>query len=349
MTRSRPGSVTPPTVGLGGELTARKQRSLWSDAWRRLRRNKLAVIGLVIVVTFSLIALFAPLIAPYGQAEVVDFRLAQLSRPPGPGRWGLTPTAATCSVGCSMARKCRWSSAFWRRRSCSLIGVPSALFAGYFGGATDNVLMRLVDVIYAIPQLLMVLLFVNWWGPGCSISSSRSVWSDGSPKHGWCAGNFCRCGSRSTSARRRSRGRRAHIIRKHMLPNSLTPIIVALTFGIPTAIFTEAALSFVGVGIRPPQASWGQMVAEGSNPGYISPIRTCSLPGPGDRADDAGFTFLGDGLRDALDPKGHRGLMTTISGQMCASRNAGRAELCRRRQSSRPISARLNSEAKGGQ
>jgi oligopeptide transport system permease protein len=100
----------------------------------------------------------------------------------------------------------------------------------------------------------------------------------------------------------------SYIIRKHMLPKSFTPIIVALTFGIPTAIFTEAALSFVGVGIRPPRASWGQMVAEGSNPGYIEtdphmllfPVLAIGLT-------MLGFSFLGDGLRDALDPKGSRG------------------------------------------
>src|SRR5918993_5756242 len=74
-----PGQRDTPTVGLGGELTARKQRSLWTDAWRRLRRNKLAVVGLFIVATFSLIAIFAPVIAPYGQAEVVDFRLPRFS------------------------------------------------------------------------------------------------------------------------------------------------------------------------------------------------------------------------------------------------------------------------------
>jgi len=103
-------------------------------------------------------------------------------------------------------------------------------------------------------------------------------------------------------------GNGGYIIRKHMLPNSLTPIIVALTFGIPTAIFTEAALSFIGVGIRPPQASWGQMVADGARPGYIVtdphmllfPVLAIGLT-------MLGFSFLGDGLRDALDPKGSRG------------------------------------------
>ena len=157
-----------------------------------------------------------------------------------------------------------------------LIGVPIGAISGYFGGATDNVLMRLVDVIYAIPQLLMVLLFVNWWGPGLLniflaiglvgwVTEARLV-----------RGQFLSLREQEyVSAAQVAGGNGSYIIRKHMLPNSLTPIIVALTFGIPTAIFTEAALSFVGVGIRPPQASWGQMVAEGSNPGTSRPIRTC--------------------------------------------------------------------------
>ena len=190
-----------------------------------------------------------------------------------------------------------------------LIGVPLGAISGYFGGRTDNVLMRLVDVIYAIPQLLMVLLFVNWWGPGLFniflaiglvgwVTEARLV-----------RGQFLSLREQEyVSAARVSGAGGGYIIRKHMLPNSLTPIIVALTFGIPTAIFTEAALSFVGVGIRPPQASWGQMVAEGSKPGYISsdphmllfPVLAIGLT-------MLGFTFLGDGLRDALDPKGHRG------------------------------------------
>ena len=98
-----------------------------------------------------------------------------------------------------------------------------------------------------------------------------------------------------------------HIINRHLLPNSLTPIIVAVTFGVPTAIFTEAAISFIGVGIRPPQASWGQMVGEASqqiglvqsNPHLLLfPVLAIGMT-------MLGFTFLGDGLRDALDPKGN--------------------------------------------
>ena len=97
-----------------------------------------------------------------------------------------------------------------------------------------------------------------------------------------------------------------YIILRHLLPNSMTPIIVALTFGIPTAIFTEAAISFVGVGIRPPQASWGQMVGIGSQAGYVqSDPHMLLFPVLAIGLTMLGFTFLGDGLRDALDPKGN--------------------------------------------
>jgi oligopeptide transport system permease protein len=303
-----PGQRDTATAGLGGELTARKQRSLWTDAWRRLKRNKLAVVGLILVATFSLIAIFAPVIAPYGQAEVVDFRLARHA-PTWTWPMGLDANGRDMFSRMAYGAQVSLVVGVLAQTIVLLIGVPLGAIAGYFGGATDNVLMRLVDVIYAIPQLLMVLLFVNWWGPGLLniflaiglvgwVTEARLV-----------RGQFLSLREQEyVSAAQVAGASGSYIIRKHMLPNSLTPIIVALTFGIPTAIFTEAALSFVGVGIRPPQASWGQMVAEGSNPGYIEtnphmllfPVLAIGLT-------MLGFSFLGDGLRDALDPKGSRG------------------------------------------
>ena len=302
-----PGQRRTATIGLAGELTAKKQRSLWSDAWRRLKRNKLAVVGLCIVALFSLVAIFAPLIAPYGEAEVVDYRLA---RYPPSWTWPMGLDANGRDMFSRMAYGAQVSLVVGvlAQAIVLLIGVPIGAIAGYFRGTTDNVTMRLVDVVYAIPQLLMVLLFVNWWGPGLRniflaiglvgwVTEARLV-----------RGQFMSLREQEfVSAAQVAGGSGSYIIRKHMLPNSLTPIIVALTFGIPTAIFTEAALSFVGVGIRPPQASWGQMVAEGSNPGYIEtsphmllfPVLAIGLT-------MLGFTFLGDGLRDALDPKGSR-------------------------------------------
>ena len=304
---SAPGQQRSETAVLGGELTAHRQRSLWGDAWRRLIRNKLAIIGLIIVAAFALFALFASVIAPYGQAEVVDYRLARF-HPTWTWPMGLDANGRDIFSRMAYGAQVSLVVGVLAQTIVLLIGVPLGAISGYFGGNTDNILMRLVDVIYAIPQLLMVLLFVNWWGPGLFniflaiglvgwVTEARLV-----------RGQFLSLREQEyVSAARVAGASGGYIIRKHMLPNSLTPIIVALTFGIPTAIFTEAALSFVGVGIRPPQASWGQMVAEGSNPGYIEtdphmllfPVLAIGLT-------MLGFTFLGDGLRDALDPKGHR-------------------------------------------
>ena len=304
----QPGQQRTATTALGGDLTARKQRSLWSDAWRRLRKNKLAVLGLVIVLSFSIIAILAPVIAPYGQAEVVDFRLAR-HHPTWTWPMGLDANGRDIFSRMVYGAQVSLVVGVLAQAIVLLIGIPIGAVSGYFGGMTDNVLMRLVDVIYAIPQLLMVLLFVNWWGPGLLniflaiglvgwVTEARLV-----------RGQFLSLREQEyVQAARVAGADGGYIIRKHMLPNSLTPIIVALTFGIPTAIFTEAALSFVGVGIRPPQASWGQMVADGAKPGYIVtdphmllfPVLAIGLT-------MLGFSFLGDGLRDALDPKGSRG------------------------------------------
>jgi ABC-type dipeptide/oligopeptide/nickel transport system permease subunit len=304
---SVPGQERTPTLGLGGELTARRQRSLWVDAWRRLRRNKLALIGLVIVVTFSLVAVFAPIIAPYGQEEVVDHRLARFS-PSWNWPMGLDANGRDMFSRMVYGAQISLVVGVLAQAIVLMIGIPIGAIAGYFGGATDNTLMRAVDVIYAIPQLLMVLLFVNWWGPGL-----RNIFL-AIGLVGWVTlarlvrGQFLSLREQEyVGAAQVSGGTGSYIIRTHMLPNSLTPVIVALTFGIPTAIFTEASLSFVGVGIRPPQASWGQMVAEGARPGYIeSDPHMLLFPVLAIGLTMLGFSFLGDGLRDALDPRGNR-------------------------------------------
>lgn len=285
-----------------GDLTNRPQRNLWVDAWRRLRKNKLAVIGLTIVTVFIVVAALAPIIAPYGEAEVVDPRLARVHP-----NW-IFPFGIDAN-GRDMFSRVVWGArvslvvGVLSQFIILLIGVPVGAIAGYFGGATDSFLMRCVDVIYAIPQLLLVILLVNWRGPGLTniflaiglvswVTEARLV-----------RGQFLALREQEyVNAARVAGAGSGSVIMRHLLPNSLTPIIVAVTFGIPTAIFTEAALSFIGVGIRPPQASWGQLVGEGSKAGYIQtdphmllfPVLAIGLT-------MLGFTFLGDGLRDAFD------------------------------------------------
>lgn len=310
-----PPSVTELAQGVGGgprlgtfagELTSRKERSLWGDAWRRLIKNKLAVVGLAIVSFFIVVAVLAPVLAPYGPSEVVDPRLARY-----PPSWqfpfGLDANGRDIFSRILYGAQVSLVVGVLTQVIVLLIGVPVGALAGYVGGAVDNTLMRAVDVIYAIPQLLLVLLFVNWWGPGLTnvflalglvgwVTEARLV-----------RGQFLALREQEyVNASRVSGAGGLYIMFRHILPNSLTPIIVALTFGIPTAIFTEAALSYVGVGIMPPQPSWGNMVADGSRPGYIQtdphmllfPVLAIGLT-------MLGFTFLGDGLRDALDPKGN--------------------------------------------
>lgn len=282
------------------EAAPSRQASLWGDAWRRLIRNKLAVIGMVIAATLALTAIFADFIAPYGEAEIVavDLRLATPS-------WHFP-------MGIDQNGRDVFSRVVYGARVSLLvgvaaqlivlaIGVPIGAMAGYFGGTLDTALMRLVDVVYAIPQLLLVLLIVNMRGPGMSnIFLAIGI-------TGWVTmarlvrGQMLIIREQEyVKASRVSGAGPGYIIVRHMLPNSMTPIIVALTFGIPTAIFIEASLSFIGVGIRPPQPSWGQMVGLGQQ--YIRSVQHLMLfPSLAIAMTMLAFTFLGDGLRDALD------------------------------------------------
>jgi ABC-type dipeptide/oligopeptide/nickel transport system permease subunit len=303
---TRAGAAPSPELGAARRLGERRQRGLWGDAWRRLIRNKLAVVGLLIVSTFVLLAALAPVIAPYSQSEVVDVRLARH----GPS-W-------TWPLGLDQNGRDIFSRLLYGARVSLVVGVlaqvlvfaigiPLGAAAGYFGGKVDNTLMRFVDVIYAVPQLLLVMIFLNLFGPGLAnifiaiglvgwVTEARLV-----------RGQFLALREQEyvNAARVAGAGNLA-IMFKHLLPNSLTPLIVSMTFGIPTAIFTEAALSFVGVGIQPPQASWGQMVGEGSQAGYVqSDPHMLLFPVLAIGLTMLGFTFLGDGMRDALDVKGN--------------------------------------------
>lgn len=282
------------------EAAPGRQASLWGDAWRRLIKNKLAVVGMIIAAGLALMAIFAPLIAPYDQDEVISVDLA------------LATPSWYFPMGIDQNGRDVFSRLVYGARVSLLVGVlaqvivlaiavPIGSLSGFFGGRVDNYMMRLVDVVYAIPQLLLVLLIVNLRGPGMSnIFIAIGI-------TGWVTMARLIRGQMLSireleyvKASRVAGAGPGYIIMRHMLPNSMTPIIVALTFGIPIAIFIEAALSFVGVGIRPPQASWGQMVGVGQ--AYILSVQHLMLfPSIMIALTMLAFTFLGDGLRDALD------------------------------------------------
>jgi ABC-type dipeptide/oligopeptide/nickel transport system permease subunit len=255
---------------------------------------------MVIVIMLAIIAIFAPIIAPYGEGEVVhvDLRLSEPS-------WYFP-------MGVDQNGRDVFSRMMYGARVSLLVGVvaqlivlaialPVGSISGFFGGRVDNYLMRVVDVVYAIPQLLLVLLIVNLRGPGMAnifVAIGLTGWVTMARL---IRGQMLSIREQEyVKASRVAGAGPLYIIMRHMLPNSMTPIIVALTFGIPVAIFIEAALSFVGVGIRPPQASWGQMVGVGQQ--YIRSVQHLMLfPSLAIALTMLAFTFLGDGLRDALD------------------------------------------------
>ena len=184
-----------------------------------------------------------------------------------------------------------------------LIGVPIGALSGYLGGRVDVVLTRIIDVMYAFPRLLFVILLMSMLGAGLmNIFIAIGL-------IGWVGiARQTRAQVLALKQKEFVDGARAlgagfgRLLVRHILPNALTPIVVAVTFGIPEAIFTEAALSFIGVGINPPTPSWGQMVGEGQQ--YIrSHWHLCVFPSIAIAVTMLSFNFFGDGVRDALDPK----------------------------------------------
>jgi ABC-type dipeptide/oligopeptide/nickel transport system permease subunit len=187
-----------------------------------------------------------------------------------------------------------------------VIGGTIGLSAGYFGGRVDNALMRFTDIMYAFPDLLFVLIIVAALGPSLVnifVAIGVVYW----------VGLARIVRGQVLSIKEKEFIEAAHaagsaptkIILKHLLPNSLGPVIVVLTFGIPAAIFTEAILDFIGVGIRPPAATWGQMVFEGYAAADAYPSLVL-IPCIALSITMLAFNFIGDGLRDALDPRMRR-------------------------------------------
>ncbi|HEV8677160.1 MAG TPA: ABC transporter permease [Methylomirabilota bacterium] len=296
-------SVAAEAVLLGVRPVAERARSssLWRDAARRLLRNRLAVLGGAVVVVLCLLAIFADVLAPYAYTKTNFGRLTE-------------PPSRDYPMGTDQLGRDMLSRIIYGARVSMLVGlgaqvivvclgVPIGALSGWFGGRVDLYLMRFVDVMYAFPNLLFVILVMSMLGAGLfNIFIAIGL-------TGW-VGIARQTRAQVLAIKEKefvegARGLGAGFVRllgRHVLPNALTPIVVAVTFGIPQAIFTEAALSFIGVGINPPTPSWGQMVGEGQQ--YLRTYwHLCVFPSIAIAVTMLSFTFLGDGVRDALDPK----------------------------------------------
>lgn len=286
---------------LAKEGVSQYQANLWADAWRRLLQNKLAVAGLIIVSAMIFVAIFADLLMPYPYAKIF-FGNSQL--PPG-GKFLLgtdiegRDTLSRLIYGARVSMTVGLVTA----SIVAVMGTTIGAISGFYGGLVDSFIMRAVDIVFSIPSLLLAILLMSLYGKGLwqlCLAIGIVSWPTIARL---VRGTFLSIREKEYVKAAQVAGTSdMKIIMRHLLPNSLTPIIVAITFAVPQAIFLEASLSFAGIGINPPTPSWGQMV--GQYEVYIQSSPWMSMaPAVMIALTMLAFTFLGDGLRDALDPR----------------------------------------------
>ncbi len=294
----------------------RRSAGLWGDAFGRLRKNRLAILGLVLVMLLAFFGIFGPLLAPWPY-QVQDLKAVFAAGggplPPGSpdhllgtdqlGRDLLSRLLDGARISVTVALVVQFV--------ILVIGVPIGALAGWFGGRLDNLLMRFTDIIYAFPDLLFIILLSvafrdTFFGKAIDglllvfVAIGITSWVTVARL---VRGQLLALKETEFVEAARAIGVPDHrIVTRHLLPNGIGPIIVAVTLGIPGAILAEATLAYIGIGVQPPRASWGSLIAEGqkfirSEPHLVIFPAICIALAL------IGFTFLGDGLRDALDPK----------------------------------------------
>lgn len=293
--------MTATTTPVENTVVVRKPANLWRDAAIRFSKNKLAMGALFIVLLMFFMAIFADIIAPYNYDEIVKGRTRQF---PNAQYW-----FGTDNVGRDQFSRIIYGARISLIIGLSVqliaitVGVSLGAIAGFFGGWIDYVIMRILEVFTAIPQLLFALFLLSMWGGGLfNVVLALGL-------IGWI--EICRLTRAQVLSLREKEYIEAaraigvtplSIAAKHILPNALTPLIISFTLGIPAAMFAEAGLSFLGIGINDPLPSWGKMA--GSSYAFIEvywhlgvfPTLMIGLT-------MLSFSFVGDGLRDALDPR----------------------------------------------
>jgi oligopeptide transport system permease protein len=281
---------------------AEQGTSLWRDAWLRLRRNRLALFGLGVLVLFMLVGALTPWIAPYDYAQQ---NLELGASPPSVTHWlGTDIFGRDLLTQILYGGRISLAVGFIATGVALLIGVTWGAVAGYAGGRVDAVMMRLVDILYALPFMIFIVLLMVVFGRNMLLlflAIGAVEWL-----------TMARIMRAQVQSLRQQEFVEAAvslglspavIIRRHLIPNALGPIIVYTTLTVPSVMLLEAFLSFLGLGVQPPQTSWGLLISYGAEtmeeypwlllyPGLTLTLTLFSL------------NFLGDGLRDALDVRG---------------------------------------------
>jgi oligopeptide transport system permease protein len=309
-------------------LLERAPRSLWSDARRRLLRNKAAVASLIYIAILILIALGAALLAPHNPIEIFPgqtYRQAawiQTNNPANTGSWRFP--LGTDSVGRDVLSRLIYGTrtslvvGFIPMTLTLLIGTLIGLVAGFKGGLVDGLLMRFADIVYSFPALLFFIIVMAALKdtPIGRFMNGFLILFAALSLVGWVAvarlvrGQVLALKEKDFVLAAEALGVRQHqILLRHLLPNSIGPIIIAGAFIVPGAIIAEAVLSYLGIGLRPAisqdalfPVSWGTMILDGKSAIVAQPWLLIA-PAVAIASITLAFTFLGDGLRDALDPR----------------------------------------------
>jgi ABC-type dipeptide/oligopeptide/nickel transport system permease subunit len=321
VSQSLPAGVEVVVPPVDSRVLLRPPRTYLGEVVTRLRRNRTAMLGLGFIVVLILMAIVTPWIAPYDYSAG---RLQEANRLPSAAHW-----LGTDALGRDELTRLMWGGrvsltvAIGAQIIVLLIGVSLGLVSGFFGGWLDYLVMRIVDALYSLPSLLVAILVMSFLRGVLSHSDEPSVAGVASlnAATGGLLGVFivlfvthwltvCRLVRAQVlsikerefvlAARMVGAGR-ARLMRIHLLPHVLAPVLVAITFGIPGSISLEASLSFLGIGVTPPMPSWGTMIAES-----LAAMRTYPLlllcPGAALSLTLLSFIYVGDALRDALDP-----------------------------------------------
>lgn len=290
------------TDDFSGDVIARPKVGYWADAWRRFKENKIALVALVIMLTLLFMVTFGPAISGY-DFEVMD--TTAINQKPSAEHW-----FGTDALGRDLFAR------VWVAGRVSLaIGVVGAVVASvlgsiyggissYFGGIVDDIMMRIVEILVSIPYLIIVILISV-----VTDSKSMGTMMIALTLTGWCGiarlvrGQMLQLKSQEYVLAANALGvSPIKTIIRHMIPNTIGLIIVAITFDIPGYIFSEAFLSYIGLGIQPPDTSWGALASAAQQNFMFYPYQLF-FPALMIALTMLSFTLMGDGLRDALDPK----------------------------------------------
>jgi oligopeptide transport system permease protein len=304
-----------------GQALARPSRTYLREVASRLARNRTAILGIGFIGLLIAVAILTPLIAPYDYAQG---SLLLANKPPSLAHW-----LGTDALGRDELTRVMWGArvsltvAIGAQLIIVLIGVTLGLISGFFGGWPDYIIMRIVDALYSLPSLLVAVVIMSFLRGVLSTSDQTGVAAIATfnTATGGLLGVFivlflthwltvCRLvRAQVMSIKQREfvlaaqglGAERVRLMRVHLLPHVLAPVLVAITFGIPGSITLEASLSFLGIGVTPPMPSWGTMISES-----LAAMRTYPLllviPGAALALTLLSFTYVGDALRDALDP-----------------------------------------------